>query len=294
MPRWLATRAVRAFSPATFAFTLMMASAAAAAPTLPLDPDSLKPNQVRVLYVAPKDSKHQHIHDRLRQRRVIERLAEYLAPFRLPREVTMKVEGCDGTVNAFYEEAVIKVCYEYIAYIYDNAPTAPLLGGLGPEDALIGPTVDVFLHEFGHAVFDLLELPVMGREEDAADLFSAYTQLMIGKDEARVLIVGTAFLGHREMQEMMKRSLDIKDFAKEHGLPAQRFFNILCIAYGFDKELFADAVSHWHLPSERAEGCEDEYHQLDHAFHTLILPYVDASLLAQVRARKWLRFEQEP
>jgi len=30
-------------------------------------------------------------------------------------------------------------------------------------------TFDLFLHELGHAVFDLLKIPVLGREEDAAD-----------------------------------------------------------------------------------------------------------------------------
>lgn len=275
----------------TLAWLLTAAIAFAAPPTLPLDPATLKPQKVRIAYEPPKDPKHQHIHDRLRDRRVLERIAEFLAPFKLPRDVTMKVEGCDGAVNAFYEDAVIQVCYEYIGYIYENTPREPLPGGLGPDDAVIGPTVDVFLHEFGHAVFDLLELPVMGREEDAADLFSAYTQLMIGKDEARVLITGTAFLGRVETREMMRKSLEIKEYAKEHGLPAQRYFNILCIAYGFDRELFADAANE--LPPERAEGCEAEYAQLDRAFRTLILPYMDASLLAGVRTRKWLRFEPE-
>jgi hypothetical protein len=41
----------------------------------------------------------------------------------------------------------------------------------------------MFLHETGHAVFDLLEVPVLGREEDAADLFSAYIMLHFGKDD---------------------------------------------------------------------------------------------------------------
>lgn len=277
------------------AFALVLgASADAAPPTLPLDPDTLQPNRVRGVYEPPKDPTHQPIHDRLRQRRVLERVAEFLAPFRLPRDVTMRLVGCDGTVNAYYQEAVITVCYEYIAYLNSFTPNEPLPGGLSAEDAVIGPTVDVFLHEFGHAVFDLLQLPVLGREEDAADLFSAYTQLMIDREEARVLIVGTAFLGRHEMQDMMRQSLQTKDFAKEHGLPAQRHFNMLCIAYGFDPELFADAVTHWNLPPERAEGCEEEYEQLDRAYRTLILPYTDAALLAQVRARKWLRFEPQP
>ena len=42
-------------------------------------------------------------------------------------------------------------------------------------------------------------------------------------------------------------------FVDEHGTPAQRLYNLLCIAYGSDKELFADVVEKGYLPKERAE-----------------------------------------
>jgi hypothetical protein len=58
---------------------------------------------------------------------------------------------------------------------------------------MLGPLFDVFLHEFGHASFDLFDVPLFGREEDAADQFSAYIMLHFGKAEARCLILGTAY-----------------------------------------------------------------------------------------------------
>ncbi len=57
----------------------------------------------------------------------------------------------------------------------------------------------MFLHESGHAVFDLLKLPVLGREADAADLFSAYVMLQLGKEGARTLILGSAYLERRAL-----------------------------------------------------------------------------------------------
>ena len=68
-------------------------------------------------------------------------------------------------------------------------------------------------------------------------------------------------------------SMPLKKFADEHGTPSQRFFNVLCLAYGADKELFADFVSKGYLPQDRSEGCEDEYAQVDRAFERLIMPY---------------------
>jgi hypothetical protein len=54
-------------------------------------------------------------------------------------------------------------------------------------------------------------------------------------------------------------------------------YNLLCIAYGSDKELFAEVVEKRYLPEERAEICEAEYRQLDFAYRTLISPYVDGA-----------------
>jgi hypothetical protein len=95
----------------------------------------------------------------------------------------------------------------------------------------------VFLHESAHAVFDQLQVPVLGREEDAADLFSAYIVLQLGKEDARRLILGSAY---QYKTDVLSPQVPLTKYADEHGIPAQRFFNVLCIAYGADQKLFAD------------------------------------------------------
>jgi len=80
-------------------------------------------------------------------------------------------------------------------------------------------------------------------------------------------------------------------FADEHGLPAQRFYNVLCIAYGADSKLFADFVEKGLLPKDRAEGCEGEYEQVARAMTKLIRPYIDESRAKRVRAKRWLKFD---
>ena len=59
------------------------------------------------------------------------------------------------------------VCYEYLADILKNALEGTLPSVITQDDAILGPFMDVFLHETGHAVFDQLNVPVLGREEDA-------------------------------------------------------------------------------------------------------------------------------
>lgn len=263
----------------TALFALALAAPATAA--------ELKTGRVRAEVVAPKNSAHQAIYDELKRNHLVERIAEFLSPFRLPRDVVIKVEGCDGTVNSFYGDGVISICYEYLEYIRDNARQARAAGEPTPASAIGGATIDVFLHEMGHAVFDLLDVPLFGREEDAADQFSAYLLLHLGGEQSRELIQGVAFLGRRETREAMAGRQQLKHYADEHGLPAQRYFNLLCTAFGFDAKLFADAAAQ--LPAERAEGCDDEYAQLDNAFRKLIWPHIDQARLGEIRAKNLLK-----
>jgi hypothetical protein len=35
----------------------------------------------------------------------------------------------------------------------------------------------------------------------------------------------------------------------------QRLYDLLCIAYGADRDMFADVVENGYLPKDRARGC---------------------------------------
>jgi Putative metallopeptidase len=74
-----------------------------------------KSNQIRVEYVPPKNPAHQPIYERLKQVRALERLQTLLSPFRLPHPLLLKVSGCDGVSNAWYDEGFVTVCYEFLA-----------------------------------------------------------------------------------------------------------------------------------------------------------------------------------
>jgi hypothetical protein len=267
--------------------TAVICFALAAGPACGQAGPGAKTRQVDIAYVAPKDPAHRRIHDLLKEHRALEKLQDFLSPVRLPRKLLLKVEGCDGDSNAWYDSDAVTVCYEYLEEVRQNAPAETTPDGITPWDAVLGPFVDVFLHEIGHALFDLLRIPLFGREEDAADQFSAYIMLQFGKEDARRLIAGAAYVFKNELQTP-NVTMEVKAFSDEHGTPAQRFFNILCIAYGADSELFAGVVAKGYLPQERAELCEDEYRQVAYAFETLISPHIDPVLAEQVRAKKWL------
>jgi hypothetical protein len=250
--------------------------------------DSVKTGQVRYEYGNPVNPEQQNIRDRLQALRILERLSEFLSPLRLPRPLTLKVQGCDGKVNAFYWRDQILVCYEYFDFLLKVAPEMPTPEGLTRHEALAGMTADVFLHETGHAIFDMLQVPFIGREEDGADQFSAYVLLQRAKEDARRLILGVAYLGSKQAQQAMTSESQQADI---HELPAQRYFNTLCMAYGQDPTLFADAIQYWHLPETRAKNCHYEYLRYQYAYHILIEPYVDHALVEQLNPKRLLNFE---
>jgi hypothetical protein len=254
---------------------------------------SVKTNQVRYEYADPANPMQKDLYDRLRSMRVLERLSEFLSPLRLPRTLTLQVQGCDGRINAYYWNYEVKVCYEYFDFLLKVAPNMDTPEGITRHDALAGMTADVFLHETGHAVFDMLEIPFLGREEDAADQFSAYILLQMAKDCARRLILGVAYLGSAQAQEELAHPFVLSQFADIHELPAQRYFNVLCMAYGEDPNQFADAVDYWHLPQSRAKNCHYEYLRFQYAFRALIDPYVDLAMVDKVKAKNLLSFGPE-
>src|SRR5215813_9327567 len=251
-------------------------------------PDSLKTNRIEISYVKPTNPAHQQIYELLQQRRVLERFQGYLSPLRLPRTLFLKSAGCDGDSNAWYENTdhTVTVCYEYIDEVLHIAADTTTEKGVTRQDAIVGPTIEVFLHEIGHAIFDLLKVPILGREEDAADQLASFGILRLDKDIARQAVAGVAYMyGH----EMKSDSPGLEQFADAHGVSAQRFYNLLCMAYGKDSKMFADLVEKKYLPESRAEGCADEYNQVDYAFKQLIYPYIDQALVKKVQPKKMLR-----
>ncbi len=126
------------------------------------------------------------------------------------------------------------------------------------ESNLLG----IFYHEFGHALIDVMELPIFGQEEDAADVLSVFLIDAFYEEEAAVqLAYDTAFgfLGEAEQSE------DIA-FWDVHGPDLQRYYNLVCLFYGANPDEREDVAQELGLPEERAEYCPDEFDQALHSW----------------------------
>jgi hypothetical protein len=245
-----------------------------------------KTNRLVVSYEVPTKPAHQQIHDLLKKRQLLEKLKDFLSPFRLRWPLYMSLTECGGEADAYYGDDKIRICYEYIEELWRHMPAQTTPAGIEPIDTVIGPFFDTVLHEFAHALFDYLDVPVLGREEDAADYVSAYIYLNMGEHEARRLIMGAVYNYRREVEGTTAPSM--AEFASEHSTPEQRAFNLLCIAYGANPELFEEVVKIGELPEERIAVCEEEYKLLEYAYETLIGSHIDPALAKEVFDRTWL------
>jgi hypothetical protein len=243
--------------------------------------------RIGIEYEPPKNPAHQPLYEMLKEHRVLEKMQQIFSPFQLPIELTFKTAGCDGISNAWYSRPTVTICYEYLAEIQRDMPKETTPAGVTPTDAVLGQFFYAVAHEVGHAMFDLLSVPVFGYQEDAADQFAVYIILHFGKADARRLILGAAHSYNKYVKNPTVTA-PLTAFSDEHGPPAQRFYNLLCLAYGADPVLFADVVEMKYLPKERARLCRGQYGELNFAFHQLILPHLDRQLAKQVMDQSWL------
>jgi hypothetical protein len=277
----------------------LLASVASAQDSATLKPFRDK-SMIKIEYKAPTDKKLEPIYQRLKAREVLERMQAFLSPLRLPQPLNLVTAQCGGQVELPYQpDAPVTICYEYVALIEQEAPAG--LGFVGQafvthDIALVGPFVQFTLRSIARHIIDMLELPVWGNAEDAADNLAAFIMLEVSPQVAQKTIFGTAYFFAKTMQS------EKLDLAAIRPQIAQRYFNLLCIAVGSDLVRYSVFVpvnreaGSVDLPKNRYGFClqlsapeRSEYNQIKYAFHQLIRDkHVDLSLLKQVRTIEWL------
>lgn len=136
----------------------------------------------------------------------------------------------------------------------------------------------IVTHELGHVAVSEFDLPVLGREEDAADTFAALAMMFIGTERSTQAAVDAArglyLIGRRDRESGVA-----PDFFGEHGLDKARAFNIACLLVGAQQAptLASDLTRAGYLDIERARTCEMDYEQAEEAWLRLLRPHLRAS-----------------
>ena len=99
--------------------------------------------------------------------------------------------------------------------------------------------------------------------------------LQKGNDGVSAIAATSIFFGYHGATS----NIDPLEFADEHSLSLQRFYNILCFAYGSNVNEYQDLIDLKLLPTERSIQCIDEYSKISNSWNILLTPYEKSTSL---------------
>jgi hypothetical protein len=136
-----------------------------------------------------------------------------------------------------------------------------------------GNLIFAAIHEVGHMLISEMGLPVLGREEDAADAFAVLTGLKLDSAFSDRVLMQSArgwFLSDRRSQKE-----DIKMvFYDEHGLDRQRAYNIVCLMVGSSSKKFSALADMTKMPEERQATCQGDYSNASWSWEKSLAPHI--------------------
>ncbi|MDB9527792.1 DUF4344 domain-containing metallopeptidase [Oscillatoria sp. CS-180] len=228
---------------------------------------------ITVIYTPAETPRGQEIQGLMERTQSFEQLTAGLNQvLSLPEPLTLNQAEC-GMVNAYYSPAdrQIVMCYELVDYFLalytaeaEIDPNAP-----PPEISTVGALGFVMLHELGHALIDILDVPVLGKEEDAADQFA--TIILSMSDIGQVAAESTAVWFYTSAQQQDYANIPYWD---EHSLDIQRFFNVICMLYGGSPETYGGLMQELGVSERRAELCQQEYFAAWETWKVVLAPHV--------------------
>lgn len=138
-----------------------------------------------------------------------------------------------------------------------------------------GNMLFVLLHETAHGLISDLGLPVLGREEDAADAFATVTMLQMKNEFTHRTLINAAkswMISARRSRESGEPDV----YYDVHGLDFQRAYNILCLMVGSDPEQFEDLANEAKMPEDRQGTCQGDYSNASWSWERALKPFLRA------------------
>lgn len=129
----------------------------------------------------------------------------------------------------------------------------------------------VLYHEVAHLLVDQLQLPVLGKEEDAADNVATWMLLNKGTPEANQALADAAN-GWVLSGIAYNSEPDDSDYYAAHSLDRQRAFQIVCLMVGSDDRAFKPIANEYALDRDRQDSCHWDYALVDRSLKGLIGP----------------------
>lgn len=136
-----------------------------------------------------------------------------------------------------------------------------------------GNVLFVLGHETAHALISELGIPVLGREEDAADALATIVALKMANSFADRVVTNAA-RGWFLADQRDRKEGSPSTFYDEHGIDLQRAYYIVCLMVGGEPEKFADLAKEVKLPDERQGTCQGDYSNASWSWDQVLKPHL--------------------
>jgi hypothetical protein len=228
--------------------------------------------EVEVTYAEPKGGENAFGAELVKANK-FELIAGNLATaFELPEDLTVRaVNGFGGGPFFDPRNNTITFPYGWANLVYDTFDelhpewTEYQIGsGVGALDSF------VLEHEFAHALISIYDLPVLGREEDAADDLATLLLLKADGGEKLVLDAAQFWAALSDRQRIPA----VSDYADVHSLDLQRALSMLCHVAGSSKGGYQRIASMRVLPQSRLPGCPAELRDKALSFDQVLDPHL--------------------
>jgi hypothetical protein len=192
---------------------------------------------------------------------------------KLNKDITISSIDCK-TVNAFYSprDSMIVMCTEmyltlltYFAKKFNDPQNAPAYALLA--------FMFIFGHELGHALIDNYNLPILGKQEDAADAMSVVLWMETAETpDEKLFAVGLVLMGAQFLFDLTKDS----PYYGEHSTGPVRLANIVCWAGGAYPEALQNSVyaNIYVAMVKSGRNCQYEYMEKKKSVEQLLGPYL--------------------
>lgn len=139
-----------------------------------------------------------------------------------------------------------------------------------------GNVLFVLAHETGHALISVFQIPVIGREEDAADSLATIVSLKMANSFADRVVTDAA-RGWFLSDQRDKQDGSPTPFYDEHGLDLQRAYNIVCLLVGGAPDKFRALADEVKLPRERQDTCRFDFSNASWSWDQVLKPHMRKS-----------------
>ena len=145
-------------------------------------------------------------------------------------------------------------------------------------DFAMHDAVFTLYHEAGHLLVGELGLPVLGKEEDAADALAVIMILKYTEDldERFNTLIDVADGWYMNAQDSTGEGVDDLSFYDEHSLDIQRAYAMVCMMVGAEPDEFGEVADIYEMEADRQEACGPVYEQSETAWLTLLDPHMAA------------------